>query len=117
MIVIIMEKVPLGLRGELTRWLLEAHTGVFVGHVSAMVREQLWAKCCEGVREGGVIQAWNTNTEQRFFVRTYGVTKRQLMDFEGLQLFRTPYGDEERAEMRRRLRGGWRAPELEVSEV
>ena len=117
MIVIIMEKVPLGLRGELTRWLLEPHTGVFVGHVSAMVREQLWAKCCEGVREGGVMQAWNTNTEQRFFVRTYGVTQRQLMDFEGLQLFRVPYGAEECEERQKRLGARRHAGELEGPEA
>ncbi len=114
MVVIVMEKVPLGLRGEVTRWLLEPHPGVFLGHVSAMVREQLWSKCCEGVREGGVIQAWNTNTEQRFFVRTYGVTQRQLMDFEGLQLFRVPYGGEERDEVQKRLRS--RRNELELEE-
>ncbi len=41
MVVIILEKVPAGLRGELTRWLLELKAGVFVGKVSAMVRERL----------------------------------------------------------------------------
>ena len=33
MIVLILERVPVGLRGELTRWLLEAKAGVFVGKV------------------------------------------------------------------------------------
>ena len=47
MIIMILEKVPVSARGELTRWLLEPRAGVFVGHVSAMVRERLWEKCCK----------------------------------------------------------------------
>ena len=41
--IMIPERVPQSLRGELTRWLLELKAGVFVGRVSAMVRERLWA--------------------------------------------------------------------------
>jgi CRISPR-associated protein Cas2 len=48
MVVIILEKVPVRLRGELTRWLLELKAGVFVGKVSAMVRDKLWQRVCEG---------------------------------------------------------------------
>ncbi len=46
MIVLILEKVPTSLRGELTRWLLELKAGVFVGKVSAMVRDRLWEHVC-----------------------------------------------------------------------
>jgi len=49
MLVMILETVPVGLRGELTRWLIEPHPGVFVGHVSGLVRDRLWLKCCQGV--------------------------------------------------------------------
>jgi CRISPR-associated protein Cas2 len=90
MLVIILEKVPVGLRGELTRWLVEPHPCVFVGHVSAMVRERLWEKCCKSAKGGGVVQMWATNTEQRFQMRTYGNTKREIVDFEGIQLVRIP---------------------------
>ena len=72
MIVMILEKVPTSLRGELTRWLIEPHPGVFVGHVNAMVRERLWIKCCKGKNVGGVVQIWTTNTEQRFQMRAVG---------------------------------------------
>jgi CRISPR-associated protein Cas2 len=90
MLVMILETVPVGLRGELTRWLIEPHSGVFVGHVSAMVRDRLWQKCCQGLRDGGVVQIWSTNTEQRFQMRSYGDTRREIVDFEGLQLIRIP---------------------------
>ena len=90
MVVMILEKVPTSLRGELTRWLIEPHSGVFVGHVNAMVRDRLWKKCCDAKRAGGVVQIWSTNTEQRFKVRMAGATKRSVIDFDGLQLIRVP---------------------------
>ena len=90
MVIMVLESVPTSLRGELTRWLLEPHTGVFVGHVNAMVRDRLWGKCCDAKRAGGVIQAWSTNTEQRFKIRMAGTTKRDVVDFDGLQLIRVP---------------------------
>ena len=90
MVVMVLETVPVGLRGELTRWLIEPHPGVFVGHVSALVRDRLWLKCCQRIKEGGVVQLWSTNNEQRFQARTYGTTTREIVDYEGLQLVRLP---------------------------
>jgi CRISPR-associated protein Cas2 len=90
MIVMILEKVPTGLRGELSRWLVEPRTGVFVGHVSAMVRDRLWEKCRKSRAAGGVLQAWSTNNEQRFRMRACGDTSRCIVDFDGLQLVAIP---------------------------
>ncbi len=42
MVVMLLEKVPTTVRGELTRWLLELRAGVFVGNISALVRDKLW---------------------------------------------------------------------------
>src|SRR5262245_42143725 len=91
MVVIILESVPPALRGELTRWLIEPHPGVFVGHLSGMVRDKLWEKCCQKVKEGGVLQLWSTNNEQHFALRTFGTTRREVVDFEGLSLIRLPF--------------------------
>jgi CRISPR-associated protein Cas2 len=85
-VVMIFEKVPPGLRGELSRWMIEPSTGVFVGRVSALVRDKLWDKCQERLRDGGVIQVYSMNNEQGFQVRSAGITSRQLIDFEGLML-------------------------------
>lgn len=90
MVVMMLETVPVSLRGELTRWLIEPHPGVFVGHISALVRDRLWDKCCQRAKGGGVLQVWSTNNEQRFAVRTFGATRREVVDFEGLQLIRLP---------------------------
>jgi CRISPR-associated protein Cas2 len=88
MIVMVLENVPTSLRGELTRWLIEPKPGVFVGHVSAMVRDRLWEKCIKQRKEGGLIQIWSTNTEQHFDMRSWGETNRELAEFEGLWLVR-----------------------------
>ena len=88
MVVMILENVPASLRGELTRWLIEPHPGLFVGHVSALVRDKLWEKCVKRLREGGMVQIWTTNTEQRFAMRSWGQTDREIVNMEGLWLVR-----------------------------
>lgn len=90
MVVMILEKVPASLRGELARWLIEPHTGVFVGQVSALVRDRLWEKCCARVKGGAVVQMWSSNNEQSFELRTWGPTKRKVIDLDGLRLISIP---------------------------
>ena len=91
MIIMILENVPIGLRGELSRWLIEPRACVFVGHVSGMVRDKLWDKCCKHKKTGGILQIWSTNTEQRFQMRLDGDTSRQIVEIEGLQLIQIPH--------------------------
>lgn len=96
MMVMILESVTTGLRGELSRWLIEPHTGVFVGQVSARVRDRLWEKSVQRKKAGGVIQIWTTNTEQHYQIRMSGNTNRNLIEVEGLQLIQIP-GEFEKA--------------------
>ncbi len=91
MVVMVLESVPPSLRGELTRWLIEVKSGVYVGHLSARVRDKLWLKCCHAKETGGVTQIWSTNTEQRFEMRMCGTTQREVIEYEGLQLIRIPH--------------------------
>jgi len=95
MVIMILETVPPRLRGQLTRWLIEPHTGVFIGHVNGMVRDRLWEKCCAARGAGGIIQAWSTNNEQRCQIRMYGQTDRLLVEAEGLQLICIPEDEPE----------------------
>lgn len=90
MMVLILERVPSGLRGELTRWLLEARTGVFVGRVSAMVRERLWEKACSQSRGGACLMVQTSDNEQGYRLRAWGDTSRTIEDFDGLFLVRIP---------------------------
>lgn len=102
MMVIILEKVPPSLRGELTRWMIEPQTGVFVGHLSARVRDKLWEKCNQKSQTGGVVQIWSTNNEQHFALRMGGDTSRVLEEVEGLQLIKIPNGSLKEGQAKRR---------------
>jgi len=86
----VVERATPGLHGELTRWLLEPHTGVFVGDVSAMVRDLLWELVQEKLRGGAAMLVYSTDSEQGYRIRTCGETRRSIVDFDGLQLIRVP---------------------------
>lgn len=90
MTLIILERVPTSVRGELSRWMLEVQAGVFVGTLSALVRDLLWDYVCDKMREGAGSLIYHTNNEQGFAIRVCGRTSRQLRDFDGLQLMQIP---------------------------
>lgn len=90
MTIFVLERVPASLRGELTRWLLEPHTGVFIGRPSALVREKLWTLICDKLASGAALMICSADNEQGFTLRTSGKTARQLRDFEGLTLISRP---------------------------
>ena len=90
MVVLIVERVRRGLRGELSRWMIEPKTGVFVGTLSALVRDKLWEKVTRETVEGGAVILFSAANEQGFAIRTCGETQREVIDCEGLLLVRMP---------------------------
>ena len=89
MLVMILEKVPRSLRGALSRWLLEPKTGVFLGNPSARVRDELWERALKTMKgEGSALQIWSDRNPQGFSYRQVGISEREIVDFEGLQLVR-----------------------------
>ncbi len=90
MTVIITENVTTRLRGELTNWMLELKPGVFVGKLSALVREKLWEKVKGALKSGGAILIQTKNNEQKFEIKMEGNCSRELVDFDGLQLIKFP---------------------------
>ena len=86
MVVMILERVPVGLRGELTQWMIEPKAGVFVGEVSALVREKLWERACRAAAGGAGVLLYNADTEQGYAIRTQGTLRRAARDYEGLVL-------------------------------
>ncbi len=86
MVVFLMEKVPVSLRGEITRWMLELRPGVFVGNISALVREKLWETVCQKLKGGAAMLLHSAANEQGYKIRTFGDTTRKVKDFDGLQL-------------------------------
>jgi CRISPR-associated protein Cas2 len=88
MVVLIVTAAKPGLRGELSRWMLEPHAGVFVGNVAGRIRDRLWEKVEREMKGGSALMLYSARTEQGFLVRSYGDRSRLPIDFEGLTLIR-----------------------------
>ncbi|MGW0477163.1 type I-E CRISPR-associated endoribonuclease Cas2e [Streptomyces coeruleorubidus] len=88
MVVIATTAVPDHLRGALSRWTSEVVPGIFVGSVSARVRDQLWHAVTEVVGNGAAILVHPAATEQGYAIRTAGTRRRVPVDFDGLTLIR-----------------------------
>ena len=90
MVIMILEKVPVSLRGDLSRWMIEPKAGIFLGSMTARIRDELWKKALKDSRAGSCFQAWRSSTEQGFQFRTFGDTSREMVEFEGLHLVSIP---------------------------
>jgi CRISPR-associated protein Cas2 len=90
MIVLHLTDCPPGLKGDLTKWLFEIASGVYVGQVSARVRDKLWLRIRETCRHGRVVMVYNCgNREQRIDFLVHGDTW-EPMDFDGIKLMLRP---------------------------
>ncbi len=89
MIVITMSSCPAKLRGDLSKWLFEINTGVYVGHINAKVREMLWNRVCQNIKDGQATMVYNVANEQHLEFRTHNTTWK-MRDFDGIRLMMRP---------------------------
>lgn len=89
MVVLTITNCPPALRGTLSRWMFEIHTGVYVGKMSAKVRDLLWDKVCENIKSGQATMVYSSNNEQGFEFRTHNASW-EIVDFEGISLLKRP---------------------------
>ncbi|MET8750358.1 type I-E CRISPR-associated endoribonuclease Cas2e [Streptomyces sp. NPDC004667] len=89
MTVIVLTQCPAGLRGFLTRWLLEISPGVFIGGPSARIRAALWEEVKQYAGNGRALLAYNTDNEQGFAFETHD-HKWHPVDREGVTLIHRP---------------------------
>ena len=83
MIVITLSKVPMSLRGDLTKWCQEVQTGVYVGNFSARIRDLLWERITKSIGNGEATLIYSTNNELGYTFRTTRKDK-QVIDLNGL---------------------------------
>ncbi len=93
MVVMILERVPASLRGELSRWMIEPRAGVFVGTLKPTVREKLWLKFCSDMRGGAGTLLYSAHNEQGYEIRFWGAPDRLVVDYDGLKLIQLPKGE------------------------
>lgn len=89
MTVLVVTACPAGLRGHLTRWLLEISAGVFVGDIPTRVRDLLWVRVLEMVRDGRAIMVYNADTEQGYAFQVHR-HDWEPVDVEGVTLMLRP---------------------------
>lgn len=88
MAVIATTAVPDHLRGALSRWTTEVVPGIFVGTLSARVRDELWRAVSEMVGDGQAVLIHPAPNEQGYALHTAGTRRRLPVDFDGLTLIR-----------------------------
>lgn len=87
MIVVSVSNCPMKLRGDITKWLMEIDTGVFVGNLNAKVRDALWNRICDNIGNGRACMAFSANNEQKLDFRICN-TSWEPVDFNGIKLVR-----------------------------
>lgn len=104
MMVLTLTACPQALRGHLTRWLLEISPGVYVGNVTARVRDLLWEETVGSIGGGRAILVYSANTEQRLAFRTHGHDWVPT-DFDGISLMMRPNENAKRESAEHKV--GW----------
>lgn len=89
MMIVVLTDCPPKLRGDLSKWLFEINTGVYVGNVSARVREELWSRICESVSQGQATMVYPAPGEQQMEFRVHNTTW-EVVDYDGIKLMRRP---------------------------
>jgi len=99
MVVVVLTACPAGLRGHLTRWLLEISAGVFVGKVTARVRDELWTRVVEMIQDGRALMIHSQHGEQGLSFRVHR-HDWEPTDFDGLVLMRRPLAGSQQTTMK-----------------
>lgn len=90
--VITMTNCPLSLRGDLTKWMQEIATGVYVGNFNSKVREELWKRIEDSVGNGAVTMSFSSRNEIGYDFKTIH-SHREVVYSDGLPLVRIPTVD------------------------
>ena len=90
MVIVILSDCPPRLRGELSKWMLEINAGVYIGNISARVREQLWQLICSDIKNGHATMVYPILNEQRYAFKVYK-SKWTPTNFDGLVLVCKPF--------------------------
>ena len=87
--VITLKKVPQALRGDLTKWMQEITTGVYIGNFNTKVREKLWKRVKENVKDGEATLSFAYRNEIGYQFDTHN-TSFSNIDMDGIPLVFIP---------------------------
>lgn len=85
--VITLKKVPASLRGDLSKWMQEIDTGVYVGNFSTRIRERIWTRVLETCKDGDACMCFSSNNEIGYKI-CISDSNREVIDIDGIPLVR-----------------------------
>jgi CRISPR-associated protein Cas2 len=89
MTVITVRNAPTSLRGDLTIWMQEISTGVYIGNFNTRIREELWERVLDSIGSGEATLSYHSRTENGYMFETNN-TNREKIDFDGIPLVLIP---------------------------
>lgn len=87
MVVVIVSLCPPKLKGDLSKWLYEVFPRVYVGTISARVREYLWKRVISMIGSGKALMIFSAQNEQKMDYYTIG-TSWVPRDYDGISLMK-----------------------------
>ena len=95
MTVIVANDTPPAIRGLLKRWFIEPKPNVFVGTVNRRTRDKTLEYIRRNAPRLGLLVISTENNSQGFSIRTYGKTKREVVQHCGLYLVAEQWDENE----------------------
>ena len=86
---ITISNAPMSLRGDLTKWMQEIATGVYIGNLNFRVREELWERVVQSVGKGQATISYTARNELGYQFKTHR-TKQVNITFDGIPLVMVP---------------------------
>lgn len=93
MTVITISNVPMSLRGDLTKWMQEIATGVYIGDLNPRVRKELWERVIQNVGKGQATLSYAKKNELGYQFQTHR-TRQINVSFDGIPLVMIPKEEE-----------------------
>lgn len=97
MTVITISNAPTSLRGDLTKWMQEIATGVYIGNLNSRVRQELWERVTQSVGRGQATLSYAARNELGYQFTTHR-TRQINVSFDGIPLVMIPQEDEHKSD-------------------
>lgn len=91
--VITVKNAPMSLRGDLSKWMQEIATGVYVGNFNTKVREKIWMRVNGTIGNGEATLSYYCRNEIGYNFYTKNTAQR-VINHEGIPLVFLPNSDE-----------------------
>lgn len=97
MVVLNISSCPASLRGDLSKWLNEINTGVYIGKLSGRVREELWNRVCDNIGDGQATMIYSASNAQGYEILVHNSSWTPV-DYDGITLMKRPLKQEKKSE-------------------